>query len=325
MFFVISRAWEKEKILSPHEESNLRLSDSVLGCPTTEPQRLRWAQNPKVWGSIPHGDSEVILFPSFVTRRKTSFSISLPSSKLTKSLILFTNITPSKLLILANVSNVYFALGQFEKGIDYLEKDLKTSIEFHDWEGEAMAYTSLSAACHILYQNEKAIEYCGKGLKIFRGKGIRQGEGRSCLNLLSYYLHLGDYATALKYSEEALKAIRSNQKKEISVLSQAKICNIFMQYERSIGRCKIALIIETAMADQQGKYQCYLAFGKTYNNLVCIEEQFTMRIEVSKRAKNWKSEIDLPRVSLVIHCTIKVSSKNQLNISQKLLVVLGEA
>ena len=148
-------------------------------------------------------------------------SISLPSSKLTKFLILFTNITPSKLLILANVSNVYFALGQFEKGIDYLEKDLKTSIEFHDWEGEAIAYTSLSAAYHILYQNEKAIEYCGKGLKIFRGKGIRRGEGRSCLNLLSYYLHLGDYATALKYSEEALKAIRSNQKKEISVLSQA--------------------------------------------------------------------------------------------------------
>ena len=65
-----------------------------------------------------------------------------------------------------------------------------------------MAYTSLSAACHILYQNEKAIEYCGKGLKIFRGKGIRQGEGRSCLNLLSYYLYLGDYATALKYSED---------------------------------------------------------------------------------------------------------------------------
>ena len=26
--FVLSRAWEKEKILSPHEESNLRPSDS---------------------------------------------------------------------------------------------------------------------------------------------------------------------------------------------------------------------------------------------------------------------------------------------------------
>ena len=30
MFSVLSWAWDKEKILSPHEESNLRPSDSVL-------------------------------------------------------------------------------------------------------------------------------------------------------------------------------------------------------------------------------------------------------------------------------------------------------
>ena len=38
--FVLSRAWEKEKILSPHEESNLRPSDSALRCSITKPQRL---------------------------------------------------------------------------------------------------------------------------------------------------------------------------------------------------------------------------------------------------------------------------------------------
>ena len=31
---------DKEKMLSPHEESNLRPSDSMLRCSTTEPQRL---------------------------------------------------------------------------------------------------------------------------------------------------------------------------------------------------------------------------------------------------------------------------------------------
>ena len=40
MFFVLSLTWEKEKILSPHEESNLRPSDSAFQCSTTEPQRL---------------------------------------------------------------------------------------------------------------------------------------------------------------------------------------------------------------------------------------------------------------------------------------------
>ena len=35
MFFILSWAWDKEKILSPYEES-----DSVLWCSTIEPQRL---------------------------------------------------------------------------------------------------------------------------------------------------------------------------------------------------------------------------------------------------------------------------------------------
>ena len=38
--FVLSRARDKETILSPHEESNLKPSDSALRCSTTESQRL---------------------------------------------------------------------------------------------------------------------------------------------------------------------------------------------------------------------------------------------------------------------------------------------
>ena len=38
VFIVSSRAWDKEKILSPSEESNLRPSDSALQCSTAEPQ-----------------------------------------------------------------------------------------------------------------------------------------------------------------------------------------------------------------------------------------------------------------------------------------------
>ena len=40
VFFVLSRAWDKETILSSHEESNLRLSVSALRCSTTESQRV---------------------------------------------------------------------------------------------------------------------------------------------------------------------------------------------------------------------------------------------------------------------------------------------
>ena len=46
MFFVLSRAWDKEKILSPHEESNLRSSDSALRCSNNwATETPRWARS----------------------------------------------------------------------------------------------------------------------------------------------------------------------------------------------------------------------------------------------------------------------------------------
>ena len=69
MFFRLVTSVGQWKILSPHEESNLRPSD------------LR-SDVRKVWGSIPHGDSEFFLFSS----RKIIFN-SLLSSKLTISII----------------------------------------------------------------------------------------------------------------------------------------------------------------------------------------------------------------------------------------------
>ena len=44
MFFIFS--WDKEKIVSPHEESKLRPSDAALCCSTTDPQRLCGKQGP---------------------------------------------------------------------------------------------------------------------------------------------------------------------------------------------------------------------------------------------------------------------------------------
>lgn len=37
IFSFMSWVWDKEKIASPNEESNLRPSDSALQCSTTEP------------------------------------------------------------------------------------------------------------------------------------------------------------------------------------------------------------------------------------------------------------------------------------------------
>ena len=46
MFFRLVRSVELRKILSPHEESNLRPSDSAFRCSSTEPQRLHSERGP---------------------------------------------------------------------------------------------------------------------------------------------------------------------------------------------------------------------------------------------------------------------------------------
>ena len=92
MSFVLSRNWDKEKIIC----------GDAIDIPGPSSMQDAWHMNfvieslwlsdgaLKVWSSIPHGDSEVFLCPTLVTRRKTSFSISLPRSKLTISPIIFT-------------------------------------------------------------------------------------------------------------------------------------------------------------------------------------------------------------------------------------------
>ena len=72
-FVVLSSAWDKEKILSPYEESNLR----PVEIRRSEVRFFMGTQN----FSLSHAGDKT---------KKTSFSISLPSSKLTISLILVT-------------------------------------------------------------------------------------------------------------------------------------------------------------------------------------------------------------------------------------------
>ena len=102
MFFVSSRAWDKEKKFHHTEPQRLYGERGLLWSSyDTRPAYClgsamsivaQWQSigNPKVWGSIPQGDSEFFLCPTLVIRRKASLSIPLSRSKFTISLNLFT-------------------------------------------------------------------------------------------------------------------------------------------------------------------------------------------------------------------------------------------
>ena len=70
-FIVLLLTWDKEKILSPHEELNLRPSDSTLWYSTTEAQRPYGEQGYKIFPSSFHlWQDEKNVFLYFLTELK---------------------------------------------------------------------------------------------------------------------------------------------------------------------------------------------------------------------------------------------------------------
>ncbi|XP_044168066.1 tetratricopeptide repeat protein 28-like, partial [Acropora millepora] len=105
----------------------------------------------------------------------------------------------------ANLGNAYQSLGDYQKAIEYHEKDLKIAKEIGDRAGEGRAYGNLGIAYQSLGDYQKAIEYHEKHLKIAKEIGDRAGEGRAYGNLGIAYQSLGDYQKAIEYHGKRLK------------------------------------------------------------------------------------------------------------------------
>ena len=69
--------WDKGKILSPHEESNLSPSDSMLQGSTTEPQRLWWAKPIEKFMYSTQYDYRSAMLVMFVNRIRKMVSFEL--------------------------------------------------------------------------------------------------------------------------------------------------------------------------------------------------------------------------------------------------------
>ncbi|XP_067047458.1 tetratricopeptide repeat protein 28-like [Acropora muricata] len=96
-------------------------------------------------------------------------------------------------------------MGDDQKAIEYYEKRLKIAIEIGDRGGEGRAYGNLGNAYQSLGNYQKAIEYHEKDLKIAIEIGDRGGEGEAYGNLGNAYQSLGNYQKAIEYHEKDLK------------------------------------------------------------------------------------------------------------------------
>ena len=111
---------------------------------------------------------------------------------------------------ISNLGAAYFALGQVERTIEYLEQALAISREIGHRQGEGSDLGNLGLTYHALGQVEEAIEYHEQALAISREIGHRQGEGNRLGNLGNAYRDLGQVEKAIEYYEQALEISREN-------------------------------------------------------------------------------------------------------------------
>ena len=96
------------------------------------------------------------------------------------------------------------SIDDYQKAIEYEEKQLKMAIGIGDRDGEGAAYGNLGNAFHSLSDYRKAIENHEKALKIAIEIGDRGGEGRTYGNLGSAFQSLSDYRKNIEYQEKRL-------------------------------------------------------------------------------------------------------------------------
>jgi tetratricopeptide (TPR) repeat protein len=106
--------------------------------------------------------------------------------------------------ILRRTGNVYSALGEQQKGLDYFSQALPIYRAVGDRDGEAALLISIGAVYDALGEKQKALDDSNQALPIFRSVGDRRGEAIALTNIGNVYFALGEKQKALNYYNQAL-------------------------------------------------------------------------------------------------------------------------
>ncbi|XP_044173461.1 tetratricopeptide repeat protein 28-like, partial [Acropora millepora] len=158
----------------------------------------------------------------------------------------------------------------YQKAIEYHEKDLKIAKEIGDRAGEGRAYGNLGNAYQLLADYQKAIEYHERDLKIAKEIGDRAGEGRAYGNLGNPYHSLGDYKKAIEYHKKHLKIAKEIGDRAGVGGAYGNLGNAYQSlgdYENAIEYHEKRLKIAKEIGDRAGEGRAYGNLGNAYQSL----------------------------------------------------------
>ena len=200
---------------------------------------------------------------------------------------------------------VYSFSGDQEKAIAALDTSLQIFQEIGDHLGEATALTNLCNAYEMLRDYETALHYGFQALNQSEAIGVR-GIILHLIysNIGAAYVHLGNYAAAQTYLEQAMSLARTEQDRYVEMLVHlelGRLAKAQANYSTAIEHLQTALSAAATQGQRMFEYeahealaQVYQATGDVAKSLKHFQQFYTIRDAVlSSQNKTRLSTLEL--------------------------------
>ncbi len=168
-----------------------------------------------------------------------------------------------------NLGLVYDSKGEWDKALEYYEKSLKIKEKLGDVQGMAQTYNNLGLVYHRKGEWDKALEYYEKSLKISEKLGDVQGMASTYGNLGLVYHRKGEWDKALEYYEKSLKISEKLGDVQGMAVTKHNIANILSNKKKFNEALKLYFESESILKKIGDKYNLM----NVYHNLaICYRD-----------------------------------------------------
>jgi tetratricopeptide (TPR) repeat protein len=192
-----------------------------------------------------------------------------------------------------SLGNVYGALGDMRRAIEFHKQHLTITRELGDRHGEGSALGNLGICYKNLGEPRRAVEFYEQALVIDREIGNRRGEGQDLGNLGNAYGAFGDTRRAIEYHEQALVVLREIGDRRSEAASLGNLGNAYTNLgepQRAIEFYEQALVIDREIGDRHSEAQdlgnlgvVYAVLGETRRAIEFYEQVLIVLREMGDR------------------------------------------
>jgi tetratricopeptide (TPR) repeat protein len=173
-------------------------------------------------------------------------------------------------LMLAELGEVYQALGQMDKALAYKEQSLPLARALEDKIGESATLNNIGTVWWSLGNQQKALDYYEQALPLRRAMRDKLGEGTTLGAMGVSYNELGDKQKALAYYEQALPLLRAVGDRGGEATTLNNIGTVYDELgdkQKALAYYKKTLLLDRVVGNRGGEAGTCFNMGMAYKDL----------------------------------------------------------